>query len=209
LEIGTPVHDKLWSNLKNTLLPNLQILRAHKVPSNILANFIENNQRNLSEIKVSGITFEYNKKILTRAIYQTCPNLRYLELIINNDDILEIENLLINCKYLDGIILHLYEISDRERGWDKLFEILTKSSPKNLFKFKFIHRNTVKYSALKKFFNNWKDRNPMLLHFIEMFHLTVEHFNLIEKYKKEGVIKSFYYDKFGHSFNDFEWIKKK
>src|SRR6185503_1089105 len=100
------------------------------------------------------------------------------------------------------------DISEREKGWDKLFEIIAQSSPKNLYKFKFIHRNTVKYNALKTFFNNWKGRHPMLLHFIEMYYLTAEHVILIEKYKKEGVIKSFNYDKFGHNFSDFEWVRK-
>jgi hypothetical protein len=207
LEVGTHEHNTSWSNLENVSLPSLRILKAHKVPTNILVNFIENNKGILLEIKISDISFEVYTKKLIQAIYNNCPNLQYLELIINDDDILELENLFINCQHLNGLILNIFNINTDEMGWDRLFDILIKKAPKNLYKFKFIHRTTIKFEALKNFFENWKGRRPMLLHFIEMFHLSSRHLNLIEAYKKEGIIKIFYHDKFSHGFDDFEWIK--
>ncbi|CAG8705440.1 uncharacterized protein OCT59_016097 [Rhizophagus irregularis] len=207
LEIGTHEHNASWNNLENVSLPSLRILKAHKVPTNILVNFIENNKGILLEIKISDISFEVHTKKLIQAIYNNCPNLQYLELIINDDDILELENLLINCRHLDGLILNVFNINTDEMGWDRLFEILIKRASKNLFKFKFIHRTTIKFEALKNFFENWKNRKPMLLHFIEMFHLSSKHLSLIESFKKKGIIKIFYHDKFSYGFDDFEWIK--
>jgi hypothetical protein len=118
-----------------------------------------------------------------------------------------LEILLTKCQYLDGLILNIFNINMNEMGWDRLFEILIKKAPKNLYKFKFINRITIKFEALKDFFENWKGRKPMLLHFIEMFHLSSKHIKLIEDYKKDGIIKIFYHDKFSHGFDDFEWIK--
>ncbi|RIA84512.1 hypothetical protein C1645_413003 [Glomus cerebriforme] len=207
LEIGAQGHNASWYNLENVSLSSLRILKTYNVPSDILAKFIGLN-KGLLEIKISGINFEINSKILIQAIYNNCHNVQYIELIINNDDLLELKNLLIKCQYLDGLILDIYDITADEMGWDNLFEILLESAPKNLFKFKFIHRTTIKFNALKNFFDNWKGRPPMLLHFIEMFHLTNKYLDLIEEYKKEGIVKKFFHDKFSNSFNDFEWIEE-
>ena len=39
-------------------------------------------------------------------IYQNCPNLRYLRLSLFNENITEFENLLINCQFLDGLVIY-------------------------------------------------------------------------------------------------------
>ena len=71
-------------------------------------------------------------KRIIHAIYQNCPNLIYLKLSFQNNGILELDQLLTNCQYLDGLY-HIIESSN----WDNLFDILTKSSPTNLFKLRF------------------------------------------------------------------------
>jgi hypothetical protein len=66
----------------------------------------------------------------------------YLKLMFRSESILELEQLPINCKYLNGIYFHILYSS----GLDKLFEMLTTSSPTNLSRFKF---NFNSYEAAK------------------------------------------------------------
>ena len=78
----------------------------------------------------------------------------------NIDSLISVfENLLINCQFLNGLIIETFDFV----GKCKLFEILTKSSPISLFKFKFFSYRTIKLEYLKLFFDNCKNRNPILL----------------------------------------------
>ncbi|RIA83536.1 hypothetical protein C1645_833668 [Glomus cerebriforme] len=206
--------DTNWNHLEKVSLPLLKILRAQKVPSKILANLIENTNGNLTEISIlyDGI----DDKRLIQAIHKNCPKLKYLKLLIKNDNILELEKVLINCQYLNGLFI----IADpfNEPDWYDLFKIFIKSSSMNLFKFKFSSIWSIKLlDSLKSFFDNWIDRNPMLLQIILTEHLNIEQQqqqqrrqqldDLIQKYKLKGIIKK--YDIDGTVFEDFEWIQKK
>ncbi|GBB89803.1 hypothetical protein RclHR1_01660022 [Rhizophagus clarus] len=176
--------DYTWNCLENLSIPFLQILRARSVPIKILTNLIENTSGYLIEIKIDHIYHNEvgNKKII-QVIYQNCPNLIYLKLVLRNNNILELENLLINCQYLNGLYILIGDIFD----WDKLFEILTRLSPKSLFKFKFNYL-VPKLNSLKSFFDNWKGRHSMYLQLNEMRDIEGL---VIEKYKLEGIIKKF------------------
>ncbi|CAB5193014.1 unnamed protein product [Rhizophagus irregularis] len=83
--------------------------------------------------------------------------------------------------------------------WDKLFEILTKSSPISLFKFKIYSYIPPKLDSLKLFLDNWKNRFPMLLQVGRMKDTK----DLVEKYKEVGIIKKYKNCLYG---KDFEWI---
>jgi len=148
-------------------LPILRILKAEQVPSEFLANLIKNTKGHLSEISLYYIDVDIEK--LIQAIYQNCPNLRYLKLSLrsnfnnfNSVISIEFEKLLINCQFLNGLVIDIQNTNEFI-SWDKLFEILAKSSPINLFKFKFYPSNTIELEHLKSFFDNWKNRKPMLL----------------------------------------------
>jgi hypothetical protein len=202
LELDGSSHDMEWSCLKNLTLPFLQILKASRVPVNVLADLIENTNGFLFEIKIDYIRHnEVDNKRIIQIIYQNCPNLRYLKLLFRNCNISELENLLINCKYLDGLYLIINNVDDAFE-WDNLFNILAKSSPKNLFKFKFgfhtLYRS-IKLESLELFFNNWKGRHPMILQFSQANNMK-PFSDLIEKYKGEGVIRTY------HNNWHFEWF---
>ncbi len=139
LEINSPRYSlNELNHLENISLPNLKFLTTRQVPSKVLANLIENTKGHLSEISIIyyGISNERLERPI-QAIYQNCPNLRYLRLLliinVNSLILTEFENLLINCQYLNGLVIDIYN----DYGWDKLFEILTKSLPAGLFKFNF------------------------------------------------------------------------
>jgi hypothetical protein len=94
---------------------------------------------------------------------------------------------------------------------EKLFKILTRSSPISLFKFKFYFSVSPKPKTLKLFFDNWKGRHPMLLQTIQVAINVYENEDytvMIKKYKAKGVIKK-YNDCYRFSFEDFEWIRER
>ncbi|CAB5367082.1 unnamed protein product [Rhizophagus irregularis] len=202
-------HYTNWNNLKNISLPVLEILRTQQVPSKILANLIENTKGYLTEISIcyEGV----DNKRLIQAIYENCPNLKYLKLSFINNDITELEKLLIKCKHLSGLVIIIFE---NEPDWDNLFKVLISSSPINLFKFKFSSFKTLKLETLKFFFDNWKDRHPILLQTNSLYSLYSANTerqqqinNLVETYKKKGIVKT--YDVYWqiHTIEDFEWEK--
>ncbi|RIA84522.1 hypothetical protein C1645_832120 [Glomus cerebriforme] len=173
---------------------NLKILELSDV--SLLASLIENSGTYLNEIKIidDKVQNDSNKRNI-QAIYQNCPKLKYLKMEFLNYNMLELENLLINCQYLNGLFIRIRE---KEFDWNKLFEILTKLSPTNLYKFKFKYYSHAgpKLEYLKLFFDNWKDRHPMLL----QIKIPKDYSDLIEKYKAKGIIKK--YDD-GFSIEDF------
>ncbi|GBB94933.1 hypothetical protein RclHR1_24440002 [Rhizophagus clarus] len=197
-------------HLENLSLPNLKILRTQRVPSKILVNLIENTIGNLYEINVycDGT----NNKRLIQAIYQNCPYLRYLRLsLITNFNILisELENLLNHCQLLNGLIIDLYD-TDYAFGWDKLFEILNKSSPINLYKFKFSSYKIIKLEHLKLFYDNWKDRKSMLVKisnkdYPSRLEVKQKLKDLNEEYKEKGIIKEYFIGIDRNVCEDFDW----
>ncbi|RIA84307.1 hypothetical protein C1645_832457 [Glomus cerebriforme] len=217
-----------WNHLNNISLPSLQNLKAKNIPSNILISLIENSKE-LNEIKVESLesTFieiseTYDIKLI-QAIYQNCPNIKYLKIPLSNKCNLELENLLIKCQNLEGLYLIL-----REEKCEELLETLAKSSPNSLFKFKFqLHKHNlynnnlgfqrrifnniierITLDSFKSFFYYWKGRNPicpMLLQTIGM-NFNKEYSYLIDTNIFLEVIKK-YED--GRNFDDFEWIKPK
>ncbi|PKC08410.1 hypothetical protein RhiirA5_416944 [Rhizophagus irregularis] len=201
------------NHLENLSLPNLRILRTQRVPSKILVNLIDNTIGNLSEISV--FCDGTNNKELMKSISKNCPNLRYLKLsLLTNLNILisELENLLTNCQLLNGLIIDLYDTDTFSIfNWDKLFKILNKSSPICLYKFKFSSYKVIRLDHLELFFDNWKDRNSMLLKISNNYYSAgleaKQKLNdLYEKYKAKGVINKYFTGTSRNINEDFEWI---
>jgi hypothetical protein len=188
------------------LIPLLKILHARNISIKNLINLIENTIGNLVEIKIDQINHgdDDNKRII-QIIYLNCTKLKYLKLLIRNINILELENLLINCQDLIGLYILISNSSDIF-NWDKLFKILSRSSSKNLFKFKFLTSKQIKFDSSKYFFDNWKDRYPILLQTIRMFeNQKLNH--LIQEYKIKGIVMKYNNDWYGTNFRTFEWFK--
>ncbi|CAG8560324.1 23077_t:CDS:2 [Rhizophagus irregularis] len=78
-------------HLKSLNLPNIKYLKISGVPVEILADMIDNSGGHLVEINIK----ETNDRLI-KSIYKKCKNLKYLELSIENKNLLEFENLLIN-----------------------------------------------------------------------------------------------------------------
>jgi hypothetical protein len=201
LELNNYHHVDVWKHIEDLSFPRLQnlTLKISFIPINALTSLIESTSGCLNEIIIDRINHEEidNKRII-QTIYQNCPNLKYLKLTLLNNNILELKNLLINCQYLNGLyILNKMEI---RFNWNNLFDILIKSSPTSLFKFKFDIYVGPKFESLKLFFNNWKGRRPMLLQTspYECYYDTD-----IKKYREEKIIEKYVNRLYG---KDFDWI---
>ncbi|RIA82240.1 hypothetical protein C1645_513276 [Glomus cerebriforme] len=178
--------------LENLSLPFLQILKVTNVSIRSLTILIENTSGYLSVIKINcGDYSEINNKRIIQTIYQNCPKLNKLRLSIMNNNILELEQLLINCRYLSKLHIIDHFSGWGDFYWNNVFEILTKSSPINLFKFRFSKFSPPDIESLKLFFNNWKGRHPMILKSDWNFGWYNDDFiDLIENYK-EGIVKEY------------------
>ncbi|GBC04754.1 hypothetical protein RclHR1_05850003 [Rhizophagus clarus] len=189
-----------WNCIGNLSFPFLQILKSSNVPIDVLTSLIKNTNRNLIEIKIGCVNFdEIGNKKLIQAIYLKCPNIRYLTLLIRNCNILELEMLLISCQHLNGLYILINNNDDLSFDWNKLFEVLTKSSPTSLFKIKFHSNELPTLETFKLFFDNWSGRKPMFLQNINDMDINSE---LISRFKSEGiVVKGLNYNQ---STEDFE-----
>ncbi|RGB25761.1 hypothetical protein C1646_771317 [Rhizophagus diaphanus] len=194
LEIRIPhsVYYNEPDNLKNLSFPILRILKVRQIPSKIITNLIESTKGNLVKVKIYCDSVN-NIKRLIQAIYQNCPNLEYLKLLLlSNADLIfpEFENLLIKCKFLSELVFKTY---DAKFDWVNLFSILTKSSPISLinFKFDFIKVQDIKYITL--FLDDWKDRYPISLRLNNNnINYYAEVKQQLQDYKTKGIIKKCY-----------------
>ncbi|GES99181.1 hypothetical protein GLOIN_2v1787971 [Rhizophagus clarus] len=213
LEVEVPYHIYWNWNNESLSLPNLKILKARRILSEILVDLIKNTVGNLSEVSIfcSGV----NDKRLIQVVYQNCPNLKYFKIsLASNVDILisELENLLNHCQLLNGLIINICDAFN-EFNWVKFFEILAKSSPIGLFKFKFSSDWIIKLEDVKFFFDNWEGRNSLSL-------ITNNHnytFNmkakqqleeLFKEYKTKGIVKNYFIGFNGfytNIYEDFIW----
>ncbi len=181
--------DNKWNWLEKLSLPFLKILSVSSIQIKSLISLIENTSGYLTEIKIDYILHnEIDNKRIVQAIYQNCPDLKYLKLAFRNRNILELENLLINCQHLSLLYILVNDASNFD--WDNLFKILAESSPTSLFKFRFgLHYTTAKLETLKLFFDNWKGRRPILLQFSHYYVVNGLHDDLLEKYEAKGIVK--------------------
>ncbi|PKY22223.1 hypothetical protein RhiirB3_525604 [Rhizophagus irregularis] len=206
LELGCDIRVfTSWNFLGSLSFPFLQILKSSGVPIEALIRLIKNTRGSLIEIKIDRVRHDkISNKRLIQVIYQKCPNIKYLKLLIRNSNILELEPLLINCKHLDGLFILISHVQDRTFLWPKLFDILSKSSSSSLFKFKFNSNRLPQMKTFKLFFDNWKGRNPMFLQILS-YDAIIDLGIIIERYKSEGIIEKFEYNCQNHKIEDFEW----
>ncbi|GES74635.1 hypothetical protein GLOIN_2v1881634 [Rhizophagus clarus] len=203
LELGESTFLADWNCLKNLSLPLLEVLKTSGVPSEVLTSLIKNTNGFLYETKIehSVISSDIDNKRLIQAIHQNCPILKYLKLMVCNINIIELEMLLINCQCLNELNI----IVDNSRNnlhfdWNKLFEILAKSSPNSLSKFIF-GCFKIPSEFLKIFFDNWNERNPLSLE-VTYKDIDFKLNRLIQNYKAKGIVKEF---QNRLDYNEFKW----
>ncbi|GES93940.1 hypothetical protein GLOIN_2v1878750 [Rhizophagus clarus] len=214
LELDGPGFSIHWKLLEDVSLPHLKLLKAKEICSKHLEKLIESTNGKLNEVSIHSFRYyDSNNDEIIQTIIKNCPNLKYLMLMLKNKDIIKFEELLTNCQYLNGLNLVMNRF-DLKFDWNKFFEILTKSSPIGLFKFKFYfcrYRTLFSLESMNLFFDKWKGRRPMLLQTLPIYDYLgfKKYFDLIEKYKAEGVVKRYENVTYGNTYETFEWIKKR
>ncbi|GES93356.1 hypothetical protein GLOIN_2v1671856 [Rhizophagus clarus] len=215
LEIDTPFFFRRPINYANSnqekSLPTLKILKGNLSSYMILMRLIKSANVHLTTISIRYCSTFYGDnevRELIQTIYQNCPNLRYIKVPFKRSNLIDFEKLLVNSKYLDGLVIDTVKLDINCRD---LFKILLRSSSLNLFKIKFTF-DRIKFKLLKSFLVNWKGRQPMLLqiNFVNFIDTPQESnkkrlMSLIEEYKKKGIVKKF--DLNQHEiFEEFEWV---
>ena len=131
--------------------------------------------------------------MLIKAIANNCPNIKTLCTLIEPKDFTYIKLLLLNCRYLESIVLDNLDFHVSENGniGDELLDILTRFSPNSLTEIRI--SSSWKYSteAFEQFFESCRERN--LCHFGTIFYhknyITEDHEAVFNKYAREGIIE--------------------
>jgi hypothetical protein len=180
--------------IRTSCCPKLHTLLLYFVSISLAIKIIEKVQGNLYKIGIYFVTYDIeNTGNFIKTIYKNCLNIEYVTIIMKNCDFNELENLLIKCHHLKGIIFEsAYEGEDINMvNGNKLLNLLIDKSPKNLFKIGFYFNWNFDYNSLDSFFSNWIGRNSLLLETGEKNNFLLNYPGLIEKYKSIGIIKSY------------------
>ncbi|PKY47725.1 hypothetical protein RhiirA4_544158 [Rhizophagus irregularis] len=180
--------------IRNPCCPKLHTLLLYFVSISLAIKIIEKVQGNLCKIGIYFVTYDIeNSGNFIKTIYQNCLNIEYVTIIMKNSDFDELENLLIKCHHLKGIIFEsIYEGEDINMvDGNKLLNLLIKKSSNNLFKLGFYFNWKFDYNTLDSFFSNWKGRKSLLLETGEKNNFLLNYPGLIKKYESNGVIKSY------------------
>ncbi|PKC57787.1 hypothetical protein RhiirA1_471957 [Rhizophagus irregularis] len=183
-----------------------QAIMKHSTTINYLDLTIENNINfinillpkliNLKTLILHGSLF-YRLDLDKQFISSFYPKLQILQLYYYLEDF---KQLLINCSLLEGIVIYTDNLYLNYRG-DELLNILKEYSPINLHKLELDYCK-FEIKSLDSFLNNWRNRRSLCLYSV---NTEYNQFNdMIELYKKEGIIKKFKPDKNYNFMNDYK-----
>ncbi|RIA99328.1 hypothetical protein C1645_811565 [Glomus cerebriforme] len=188
-----------FDQLKQVTFPQLKVLKfldeCPKVET--LIEFLEINGKNLEELYVTN-----NDNLLNLAIAGLCPNLKSLYAIFKDDEIETLKVILSSCQHLESIRVWC----DGEYLNEKDFlGILAKYSSKNLYELRIYYvfdgPSEIFPEELEEFFINWRNRIPLSFivkgSCVNSFENKKENMEIIEKYKRLGIIKKFGIEKLG------------
>ncbi|CAB4408619.1 unnamed protein product [Rhizophagus irregularis] len=188
--------------LEMASFPNLQVLELTSISLSIATKIIENTNGNLWKVKIESSDFN-NTITYIRAIINYCPNIEYVSLFINNQNLDELKRLLISCQRLEGIEL-LIKMAENVRFMsEKFFYILVSLAPTSLYKIQ-IDLRIFSLKTLDLFFINWRGRKFLHLYPLITWRSTSDS---LKKYEIEGIIKycmdnSFWYIE---KYEEIEW----
>ncbi|RIA90193.1 hypothetical protein C1645_876268 [Glomus cerebriforme] len=196
--VGTQFED--FEKLQNVNFPKLQFLSIpYQCPKpEYVMRFLENNGKNLKVFYT-----EENNRDLNLSIAKFCPNLINLFIVFSYNELDVLKTIFNNCQYLESIKIWCGDgfLSEKE-----VLETVAKYSPKNFRELK-IYNDPVSEllpEDLESFFIIWKNRTPkksltliIIKEYDSNLELNKENMEIIEKYKKLGIIKKFETKEYG------------
>ncbi|CAB4391530.1 unnamed protein product [Rhizophagus irregularis] len=180
-------YSKDYKELKYAIFPKLRSLRIHYGDSfESLIIFLENNGKNLECLECYSCD-----TLLIITIAKFCLKIKYLYVKIY--EVEELKEILNNCKQLEKLKVMCYRCHLKV---NVVLEIISNFSPKNFHELHIIERlgeSNIFPMELESFFIIWKDRVPFrsFTFIIEGNKVENENMEVIEKYKKLGIIKKF------------------
>ncbi len=188
-----------FKSFQHVTFSQLQILKfPFSCPNHEdLTKFLENNGKSLMEIYLDRVNI-FNS--LNLAIAKFCPNLKSLCTIFLNYEVETLKIILNSCQQLEsiGTWCSNYHFNENE-----LLEIVVKHSPKKFYELKIYYtdilRSELFLDGLEPVFKSWANRIPqkslslIIIDEVVSRNLKVkkESKEVIEKFKKLGVIKEF------------------
>jgi len=197
-----------FENLQHVTFPQLQILKFHhNCPGfEFLNEFLKNNGKNLKVLQLDKMDFD----LLDLDIAKFCPNLKSLYVRFLYNEVEKLKEILISCQQLESIGVWCGDDDNISYlNVCELLNVLAKYSPKKFHELK-IHYLDYKLELipeeLESVLISWANRVPQkslsLIIFVWLLYLPdsivkKENMEIIEKFKKLGVIKkfeTFYFD---------------
>ncbi|RIA82891.1 hypothetical protein C1645_834658 [Glomus cerebriforme] len=196
LELSFDCAFKDFKKLQYVTFPHLQILKFEfKCPIHEeLIKFLEYNGKNLKELYLGD-----DKNSINHTIAKLCPNLRKLSAGFKNHELETLKMIFFSCQYLESIKIWCGGSFLNEKD---ALDMIVNYSPKNICELNLYYLYDLKPELLpeelESFFISWKNRIPQksLSLVITTSELNIldankEYMEIIEKYIKSGIIKSF------------------
>ncbi|CAG8639653.1 17302_t:CDS:1 [Rhizophagus irregularis] len=195
-----------YSILKTLVYNDIEVLDIDYFTISETLIIIENSGGHLKEVSLKPYDFIFDDDnfsdkslIFIRKIYENCPLIEYLSLALfpSRNHFIEFEKLLQVCQNLKSLLLitsnyYTYETEEEIlENRKEILKILIKSAPINLREIRFFDEFNVSLEVLEEFFEKWRGRPALSILTSNSIYKEEDYKNLIDKYKNNGVIKSF------------------
>ncbi|CAB4411726.1 unnamed protein product [Rhizophagus irregularis] len=195
------------SILKTLVYNDIEILNIDYFTICETSIIIENSGGHLKEVSLKPYdfileddNFSDESLIFIRTIYENCPLIEYLSLALfpSRNHFIEFEKLLQVCQNLKSLLLitsnyYTYETEEEIlENRKEILKILIKSAPTNLREIRFFDDFNFSLEVLEEeLLKKWRDRPALSILTSNFIYEGEDYKNLINKYKNNGVIKSF------------------
>ncbi|CAI2182643.1 18893_t:CDS:1, partial [Funneliformis geosporum] len=172
--------------------PKLEILQLGNSSQSTLSKIVSKTQGSLNLIRIRKYFYDkIHSKELFQIIYQHCPKLSSVNLVVDQKDLKELQQILINCRCLTELIL----VSTRTHGSLNcgILELIVTLAPLSLNTINLMLNWEISVEGLIKFLENWEGRKGNQLTF-KTYHvqsMTNEHIDVLQRYKEKGIIKMY------------------
>ncbi|CAB4460650.1 unnamed protein product [Rhizophagus irregularis] len=203
-----PIFDYSYDEqLKNSDYPNLESFQLDDITLiSTVACIIKNSGGLLRRILVNNYdvvedNFNEESLILINAVYEHCPLIEYLSLAFpsSDDHFVEFEKLLTRCQKLRILAISISNVSEKSHEQmtvdrEKLLRALIRSSSTNLREIRFFEHFRFTSETLEDFLENLRGRPALSIFTCDLGYIKedlAEYAEIINRYKKDGVIKDF------------------
>ncbi|CAG8514584.1 21579_t:CDS:1 [Rhizophagus irregularis] len=189
----------------------LEVVNINFNQLNVISNIIENSGRYLKKILLRPYEivdlgfddFDFNENSLNFIckVYENCPSIEHLSIVFPplKRHFTEFEKLLKICQNLKSLLIVLSNTVDNEthenflKNGEELLKVLINSGPINLKEIRFGNGFRFSLGNWEEFLEKWRIRRALSIFTVDRIYMREDYTKLINKYKGDGVIRSFEY----------------